>query len=273
MADVLAAGWLLLVGAGLLTAAGVGMRRSPYPPVQTLFYVAAYLCTRLLWRAKPPAGFPFSSGMGGVVVCNHRSSIDPFFVQVCCDRPIHWMVAREYCEHPAFRWFLRRCEVIPVNRGGIDTQATKAAIRLAARGELIGMLPEGRINMSSEFMLPVRPGAVLVALKARVPILPCYIHNAPYGGTPWSPFFIPSRVRLVFGELIDLAEYYDRQDEEGLIGQLTLRVAREIARLANRDFQPRLAGRRWKPTAEELAEIARSTRARIRQSGQNRPRP
>ena len=30
--------------------------------------------------------------------------------------------------------------------GGIDTAATKTAIRLAQAGELVGMFPEGRIN-------------------------------------------------------------------------------------------------------------------------------
>jgi 1-acyl-sn-glycerol-3-phosphate acyltransferase len=94
-----------------------------------------------------------------VIVANHRSSVDPFFIQVVAPRAVHWMVAREYCEHWAFRWFLRTCEVIPVSRGGIDTAATKQAIRLARGGGLIGMLPEGRINMTEEFMLPARPGA------------------------------------------------------------------------------------------------------------------
>ena len=31
--------------------------------------------------------------------------------------------------------------------------------------------------------MPGRPGAALIALKARVPVVPCYIHDAPYDGT------------------------------------------------------------------------------------------
>jgi 1-acyl-sn-glycerol-3-phosphate acyltransferase len=252
--DLLSVGCLLLVAAAMVAAVTVSLIRSRYRPMQSVLLFLAVVLTRVLWRARLPRQFPIPPGQGAVLVCNHRSSVDPFFVQSAADRAIHWMVAREYCEHPAFGWFLRTADVIPVNRGGIDTGATKTAIRLAASGGLVGMLPEGRINMSRQLMLPVRPGAVMVALKARVPILPCYIEGAPYGGKAWSPFFMPAKTRLVFGRLMDLSAYYDRHDEEGLAGRLMLQVAGEIARLAGQeDFQPRLAGRRWKPTDEELA--------------------
>jgi len=252
-ANALSVAFLVLLALTLLAAGGAGLARSPYTPLQTLCYVAALILVRVLWRTRPPRRFPLGPGKGGVVVCNHRSSIDPFFIQVFAGRRVHWMVAREYCEHPAFRWLLKTCEVIPVNRGGVDTASMKAAIRLAAQGELVGMLPEGRINTSEQFMLPVRPGAVLVALKARVPILPCYIQGAPFHGAVWSPLFMPARAQLFFGQPVDLSAYYGREDEEGLVGQLMLRVAGDIARLAGRDdFRPRLAGRRWKPAPEEL---------------------
>jgi 1-acyl-sn-glycerol-3-phosphate acyltransferase len=247
MPDVVAIGFLILLCTAIVSAGVIGFIRSPYSPAQTILWVLALLLVRILWRAKLPGWFPVAPGDGVVVVCNHRSSIDPFFVQVCCRRPMHWMVAREYCEHFAFRWFLKKCEVIPVRRGGVDTASTKAAIRIASQGGHVGMLPEGRINHGDEFMLPVRPGAILVALKARVPILPCYIHGAPYGGTVLSPLFMTARASLKFGELIDLSPYYDRLDEPGLVRDLTIKVVKEIARLAARhDFEPTLAGRRWR---------------------------
>jgi 1-acyl-sn-glycerol-3-phosphate acyltransferase len=178
--------------------------------------------------------------------------VDPFFIQLGANRAVHWMVAREYCEHPAFGWFLRLAEVIPVNRGGIDTAATKAAIRRVSSGHLVGMFPEGRLNVTGEFMLPGRPGAVLVALKARVPIVPCYIEGAPYGRTPWSPFFMPAKVTVRFGRPIDLSPYSDSSQDAGLVARLMLDVMSAIAQLAGCDhFEPRLAGRHWRPTAAE----------------------
>ena len=228
-------------------------RRTSYSPFQFLLWITAKLLVRVLWRAQLPRRLPPEADAGAVVVCNHRSSIDPFFFQVCCTRPMHWMVAKEYCEHRAFRWFLTACEVIPVNRGGIDTAATKAAIRFAQEGDVVGMFPEGRINMTDQFMLPIRPGAVLVALRAGRPLLPCYIEGSPYRGTAWSPFFMTARVKVHFGELIDISPYLDRKNDDTLMRELMTRVVKEIARLAGHDdFEPAFAGRRWKPTEEEL---------------------
>jgi len=253
LSSLLAALFLLLAIVAPIAAIVVAAGRSRLTLFQGFLWTAAYLLCKNLWRARWLNEFPLVAGQGGVVVCNHRSSVDPFFIQTATTRKIHWMVAKEYCEHPAFRWFLSACEVIPVNRGGIDTAATKAAIRLAARGEIVGMLPEGRINMGEDFMLPARPGAALVALKAGVPVIPCYIRGAPYHRYPWSPLLMPARVEVRFGPPIDPAQYVEQDKDEPAAQQLTRDILKAIAVLAGQpDFEPQLAGRVWKPTEEEL---------------------
>ncbi len=108
------------------------------------------------------------------------------------------------------------------------------------------MFPEGRINKSSELMLPLRAGAILVALKAKVPVVPCYLHDSPFRGPVWSPFLMRSRTTVRYGRPIDLSEFHDRPNGDGLYGELMCRCALEIAKLAGRtDYQPKLAGRRW----------------------------
>ncbi len=82
------------------------------------------------------------------------------------------MVAKEFCVHPAMSWFFNTMQAIPVNRRGVDTAATKLAIRYASQGDLVGLFPEGRINDTGALLLPGRPGAALIALKARVPVVP-----------------------------------------------------------------------------------------------------
>ncbi len=251
--ETLAILFLLVCLAAPFICAGIALSRSRLNLPQGILWITALTIVRLLWRARLPRRLPVGSEQGAVVICNHRSSIDPFFLQVCFDRPMHWMVAREYCEHPAFGWFLRTCEVIPVSRSGSDMAATRAAIRYAERGDLISMFPEGRINMTEQLMLPVRPGAVMVAMRARAPLLPCYIDGSPFGGTPWSPFFMSARVRLHFGEAIDLSPYYDGEQSDELVKELMTRGVKEIARLAGQlDFEPEFAGRRWKPTEAEV---------------------
>ena len=44
----------------------------------------------------------------------------------------------------------------------------------------------------------VELGAALIALKARAPVIPCYIHGAPYDDTALGCLLMPAAVRLVF---------------------------------------------------------------------------
>jgi 1-acyl-sn-glycerol-3-phosphate acyltransferase len=159
---------------------------------------------------------------------------------------VHWMIAREYFDIPLVGPVLRTTQAIPTRRTGHDTAATRAAIRYASRGDLVGMMPEGRLNVTDRLLLPARPGAAMVALTARVPVVPCYIAGAPGRGSPWRPLWTPARVRVVFGSPMDLTEYHGRGQEPGILQELTLRMMKEIARLAGDEiFQPQLAGRRW----------------------------
>lgn len=258
--------FLLLAGVTPCLALVAHVRRSRYSPCQLLFLFLATLLTRLWWRAGGSRRLPDAAAGGAVVVCNHRSSVDPFFIQTIADRPTHWMVAREFCEHPAFAWFLLGiCEAIPVGREGIDTRATRTCIRLAAEGGIVGVFPEGRINMTERFMLPGRPGAVLIALRARVPIIPCYIEGSPYDRVPWSPFFMPARVRLRIGEPLDLSAWYDQEPDKEVVQRLMLDCLNSIRRLADCEAgEAQLAGRDWKPSRQELERDMLASRRRAR---------
>jgi 1-acyl-sn-glycerol-3-phosphate acyltransferase len=226
--------------------------RSNYTFIQAILYLVNHVYTRVMWRARVSGRLPVAPGRGAVIVANHRSPVDPLFIQIATDRVVHWMVAKEYVEHGIVGWGLRQLQVIPVTRAGIDTAATRAAIRLAREGELIGMLPEGRINNTDKLLLPGRPGAALVALYARVPVIPCYIEGAPYDGTTLGCLRMRARVRVKIGQPMDISEFYGREREQGVAEELTRRFLRAIAQLAGvDDFEPELAGRRWKPGLDD----------------------
>jgi 1-acyl-sn-glycerol-3-phosphate acyltransferase len=201
--------------------------------------------TRVIWRASVEGRLDLPPGQGAVIVCNHRSPIDPAFVALACDRQVHWLVAREYCKHPLVGWALSILQVIPTGRAGIDTAATKLAIRYARQGELVGMFPEGRLNTTTRLMLPGHPGVAFVALKTQVPVVPCYITGSPFNGNVFTFLFITARTRLRVGQPLDLSEYYGREGDRELLKELTSRFMREIARLAGaNDYEPELAVRR-----------------------------
>ncbi len=194
--------WLVLLVSAALVYLSWQIRRSPYSAWENVLYTPTYLWGRILWRVHFTNSPPPEMARGGILVANHRSSVDPFFVQLSAGRRVHWMVAREYCENIVLGPLLRALEVIPTNRSGTDTRATKHAIRLAREGRLVGMFPEGRLNHTSDPLVSIRPGAALVAVRAGVPILPLFIQGSPYRREVWSPLTMPGRVRITFGQPI-----------------------------------------------------------------------
>jgi 1-acyl-sn-glycerol-3-phosphate acyltransferase len=245
----------VVVGLFLLCLLGtlISMRRHRSTFVQGFLLGLNALFNRLRWHTRVDRPMPIAPDQGAIIIANHRSGFDPMFLQAAAPRLIHWMVAKEYCVNHWLAFFFRAIESIPAGRAGIDTAAVKQAIRLAESGHLVGIMPEGRINESPEILLPGRPGAALIALRARVPIIPCYIEGAPYNGKVIGPMFMSARVRVTIGDPIDLSEYYGRDREPGIIEELTKRFLKEIARLGGvENYEPQLAGRHWKP--DELAE-------------------
>lgn len=250
---ILAQGVLALAAVSFIAWLVIVFLRSPYTLAQFPLYMLDLWMTRVRWRARVEGRVSPPPGQGAVIVSNHIGPIDPAFIALACDRPVHWMVAREYFEQPPTGLALRALQAIPVGRAGIDTAATKLALRYAKQGELVGMFPEGRINDTRRLMLPGRPGAAMVALKARVPVFPCYIEGSPNDGTTLGFMLMTARTRLKVGPMIDISEYYGRDGDREVLEELTKRFMVEIAKLAGvEDYEPELAGRRWKYGLQEV---------------------
>ena len=125
----------------LISMAVIMNRRSRLTPLRSLIYVYGYLTARFIWRAEVPNSFPDIGSNGAILVCNHRCPFDPMMMQLIAPRLVRWMVAREYCESPGLKWYFRLAKSIPVSRAGIDTASTRAAIRAAQSGDLVGLFP------------------------------------------------------------------------------------------------------------------------------------
>ncbi|MFO1066871.1 MAG: lysophospholipid acyltransferase family protein [Pirellulales bacterium] len=201
--DAAAILWLALLALTAVAYGSAVYRRSPYSAWENVLYLPVYLWGRLLWHVHFTNDPPTELAHGAILVANHRSSVDPFFVQLAARRRVHWMVAREYCENPVSGPILKALQVIPTNRSGMDTASTKTAIRIAREGRLVGMFPEGRLNHTRDPLVSIRSGAALVAMRAGVPIIPIYILGSPYRRTVWSPLIMRADVEITFGCPID----------------------------------------------------------------------
>ena len=133
-----------------------------------------------------------------ILICNHTSGLDPLLIQSVCPRLIVWMMAREYYDMKALTWVFRTIEAIPVDRGGRDMAATRAALRALEHGRLLGVFPEGRIESTRE-LLPFQTGVALMAIKTGVPVYPAYLDGTQRKKSMLRAFLARNRATITFG--------------------------------------------------------------------------
>lgn len=111
-----------------------------------------------------------------VVMANHESHLDPPSIIRASDRPIGFLTKKELERIPVFGWALRRTGHVFIDRRNRDQSHASIAQAAAAvrEGRCILVFPEGTRGRA-ESLLPFKKGGFVLALEARVPIVPCGI--------------------------------------------------------------------------------------------------
>lgn len=131
------------------------------------------LLMRLLLRIEICSGAHHLRRPGAfVAVANHLGRIDPALVYYLLDRKdVILLAAEKYRTNRLFAWFGRQFNVLWVDRYNADFATLRAALQRLKQGEVLVLAPEGT-RSTTEALLEARPGAVYLAAKANVPILP-----------------------------------------------------------------------------------------------------
>lgn len=114
---------------------------------------------------------------GPALVCaNHSNMVDPFLVALAFGKRnfMHFMAKFELSKVPLIGGLLRSCGVYFVNRGQQDIDAVRSTMRYLRRGEKVCIFPEGT-RVSEDNSVEAKTGAVRIAAKMEVPIVPVYI--------------------------------------------------------------------------------------------------
>ena len=165
---------------------------------------------------------------GGVLLTpNHISDIDPAYVGLFAPRPLWFMAKSELWEFGGIRRFLGPMiswmQAFPVDPDSADREALRRAEKLLEARQALVVFPEGRI--AHQETIPLQPGAVMLALRAKVPIVPVGLagmqHIIPYGSLIPRPTLRP--VAIVFAPPInfdDLREMPRRAAREAAAARL-----------------------------------------------------
>ena len=167
---------------------------------------------------------------GGVMLCgNHVSYIDPPALGAGATRPVHFMAKLELFRIPVLGFLIRHVGAFPVKRGTADRSALKKAVELLKNGEIVGMFPEGTRSLDGKFK-PPEPGVGMIALRARVPVVPVALVNTEKLLPPHSFLFKFSRVKVVYGKPVPLDDM-DGQGGREAIEEVGRRIMSAIGQL------------------------------------------
>lgn len=107
-----------------------------------------------------------------ILATNHTTNFEgPIYYVLLDPRRKTALGKQELWDHMVTRFIMQLWGIIPLNRRGADRRAMRRAREALARGEFLGISPEGTRSITGELQRG-RPGAAMIATADRVPIIP-----------------------------------------------------------------------------------------------------
>ena len=150
-----------------------------------------------------------------ILAINHMSHVDTPVLFVNPRRPdITALVTTKYQKKPLLKWFINAAEGIWINRDIADFTAIRKASEELAKGRALGISPEGTRSKSGQLQ-EGKPGTIMLALKAGVPIVPVALTGTEDALNKLAHLRRP-HITATFGEPFTLPEFHPRHRSEEL---------------------------------------------------------
>ncbi len=108
----------------------------------------------------------------GLLLSNHVTNFEgPLIYVLLRPRKVTALGKRELWENPFTRIFMTTWNIIPITRGGVDSNAMRECLRVLNEGYLLGIAAEGTRSKTGE-LRKGQPGATFLATRNDVPLYP-----------------------------------------------------------------------------------------------------
>ena len=150
-----------------------------------------------------------------IIMANHRSFADPMALAIKVQRyEIRFIGKRELAHGRLKSWLFSGLHMILVSRHATDMAAMRQCMQTLKEGHILGIFPEGTRHQP-EMMQEVESGTAIIALRARVPLLPVYIDGKI------RPFHI---THIYYGKPMELDDLYAQGVNNDTAHQLCQRI-------------------------------------------------
>jgi 1-acyl-sn-glycerol-3-phosphate acyltransferase len=114
---------------------------------------------------------------GAVLAVNHLSAIDPPLVGSFSNRTLWYMSKSELFDIPIVGEALSWTGAFPIRRGESDRDGMRKARELVRIGHIVGVFVEGTRQRFGYPAEAIHAGALTIALRERVPVIPCGVES------------------------------------------------------------------------------------------------
>ena len=149
-----------------------------------------------------------------LVVMNHQTTFDQFFVAMAFDGPLYYVATEDIF---SLGWLSRllvwAIAPIPIKKQTTDLKAVKTCLRVAKEGGSIVIAPEGNRTYSGRTVY-IKPSIAKLAKTLRIPVAVFRIEGG-YGVHPrWSDVIRKGKMRSYVSRVIQPEEYKDLSEKE-----------------------------------------------------------
>jgi 1-acyl-sn-glycerol-3-phosphate acyltransferase len=159
-----------------------------------------FLC-RVFWRVRVTGreNIPLTGAF--VLAPVHRSNIDTMLACTVTPRRMRYMGKDSLWKNSFTGWLFSALGGFPVTRGTADREALRRCVYVLQSGQPLVMFPEGE-RKSGAVVEKLFDGAVYVAMKANVPIIPVGIGGSEAAMPKGAKMVRPARCAMVIGKPI-----------------------------------------------------------------------
>jgi 1-acyl-sn-glycerol-3-phosphate acyltransferase len=198
---------------------------------------------KVIWRPRVEGLENIPQSGGAILASNHLSFSDSFFLPVVVKRRVTFLAKAEYFTTPGLkgrlsRLFFSAIGQVPIDRDDADAArgALTAGARILARGELLGIYPEGTRSPDGR-LYKGKTGVARMALEARVPVIPVAMIDTdktmPTGRK--LPHLRP-RPGVRFGKPLDFSRYEGLAGDRFVERSMTDEIMYELMQLSGQEY-------------------------------------
>lgn len=134
------------------------------------------VAVKILYRIKVSGSDRIPKTGGVLLLPNHVTFADAFFLSAASDRPLRFVMDEKFMANKVIRFSVRLFDAVPIRRDQ-PLEAIRKTIEALENGHVVVLFPEGQLTRTGG-LCELERGFELIARKANCPILPVWVYGS-----------------------------------------------------------------------------------------------